>query len=167
MCRISFSMNCYSMSSKCLGPPPNRTLKLVHPVQPNTKHCVHMCYNKNYVFKKRILCVQNPTLMLLRTKPWLQIHPLQRHMAGSWQQSLWVPKWYFFTQYRYNSLINRNIAGNVSHTSTLLHFEHNDSVVEPASAQKTGLIHNVWYLVVRGVVPHFWCYGPFVDSKQP
>ena len=33
----------------------------LHPVQPNTKHCVHMCYKKNYVFKKRILCVQNPT----------------------------------------------------------------------------------------------------------
>ena len=63
-----------------------------HPVQPNTKHCVHMCYNKNHVFKQ--LC-------------------------------------------------------------------------EPASAQKAGLEHEVWYLVVRGDTVRFSIFCRSLYGNTP
>ncbi len=49
------------VSSVSLQAPSDKAGKNIlynHPVQPYNKHCVHMCYNKNYVFKIRIHCVQ-------------------------------------------------------------------------------------------------------------
>ena len=73
-------------------------------------------------FIKRSCCVQNPALMLLRTKPWVQIHP--EKSAGILLVMFSIPP----LSYILNSMI---------------------WLCEPASAQKTGLEHNIFLLVVQ------------------